>query len=204
MENLLDRMQLLEARTRKLEGQVRGWRLAAFMLALGALGLWAVVPGQAQQLGGGGTTTTFAAPFVVKGANGATLFEVKEFIDRGRDNSQDTLMTFYRNGQPAALLRTTGLAYKDAADKEANFLNVLETWLYRYQDDQHQKINPTAYLTTSTALTRAGGSLVVFNAQGNPSLTPPFAARITAKRGVGGEVVLYNPDGTESKTLQPR
>lgn len=202
MEKLLERMQVLEARTRKLEGQVRGWRFAAGLLALGALALWAVVPGQAQQLGT--TSTTFAAPFVVKGANGATLFEVKEFIDRGRDNSQDTLLTFYRNGQPAALLRTTGLAYKDATDRDTNFLNVLETWLYRYQDEQGKKINPTAYLTTSTALTRGGGSLVVFNAQGNPSLTPPFAARITAKRGVGGEVILYNPDGTESKSLQPR
>ena len=113
-------------------------------------------------------------------------------------------MTFYRNGKPAALLRTTGMAYKDVYDKDANYLNVLETWLYRYQDDQQRAINPTAFLATSTALTRSGGSIVVFNAQGTQSLTPPFAARITSKRGVGGEIILYNPDGTEAKSIQPK
>jgi hypothetical protein len=202
MDKLLDRIQELEKRTRKVEGQLLRWRVMAFLIGAGAIGLLYGLPGHAQQLGG--TTTTFAAPFVVKGANGQTLFEVKEFVDRDRGNAQDTLMTFYRNGQPAAMVRTTGLSYKDAFDKDANFLNVLETWLYRYQDDQQRKINPTPYLTTSTALTRGGGSIVVFNAQGNQTMTPPFAARITAKRGVGGEVILYNPDGTEGKAIQPK
>lgn len=110
----------------------------ACLLALGAAALVYVLPGHAQPLGVG-APVTFTAPFIVKGANGSTLLEVKEYTDPNRGGSQDTLMTFYRSGQPAAMLRTTGLNYKDVYDKDANFLNVLETWLYRYQDDQHAK-----------------------------------------------------------------
>lgn len=203
METLLDRIQVLEGRTRAMERQLWRWRMFAVLAALGAVILVYARPGVAQQFGAP-TVSTFTAPFVVKGSNGNTLFEVKEYLDANRANSQDTLLTFYRNGQPAAIIRTTGLTYKDVYDKGENFLNVLETWLYRYQDEQQKPTTPKAYLATSTALTRGGGSLVVFNGEGNPKLTPPFAVRITAKRGVGGEVILYNPDGTEAKALQPR
>ena len=98
----------------------------------------------------------------------------------------------------------TGKLYKDANDVAENYLNVVETWLYRYPRDAQGKIDPTPYLAASTALTRAGGSIVVFSEQGKPTTTPPIAARLTAKRGIGGAVILFDGAGNEAKTIQAK
>jgi hypothetical protein len=204
MENLLQRVQQLEARTRRVEGQLWRWRIVAVVLAIGAGVLAYTLPGIAQPVtGANGYAIT--APFVVKAANGSILFEVKEFADQGNANSQDTLMTLYRNGAPAAMYRTTGKIYKDAYDPKENFLNVVETWLYRYPATATGvKADPIPYLASSTALTRAGGSIVVFNAENKASMTPPMAARITAKRGNGGVIRLYDAEGRESREINPK
>jgi hypothetical protein len=203
MDELLNRIQQLEQRTRRMERRLHHWRLAALLIGVAAIvGYFTAPAGQAQP--GAATGNAVTAPFVVRGANGVKLFEVAEFVDRGTDNSQDTLMTLYRNGRQAAMYRTTGKAYKDAYDPAENYLNVVETWLYRYPRDSQGKIEPTAYLAASTALTRAGGSIVVFGDHGQRTTTPPMAARLTAKRGVGGAVMLFDNDGQEGKVLQSR
>lgn len=200
MDGLLDRIQELESRTRQMERLLLRWRLAALLVVVGVVVGYFVTPqGHAQP--GVGTSNTFTAPFIVRGSNGVKLFEIAEFVDRGADNSQDTLMTMYRNGRQAVMYRTTGKAYKDAYDPAENYLNVVETWLYRYPRDSQGKIEPTAYLAASTALTRAGGSIAVFGDHGQRTTTPPMAARLTAKRGVGGAVLLFDNDGQEGKTL---
>jgi hypothetical protein len=204
MENLLKRVQELEARTRRVEGQLTRWRILAIFIALGAAVLGYTLPSVAQPTTGtNGNAVT--APFVVKGANGSVLFEVKEFSDQTNGNSQDSLMTLYRNGQPAAMYRTTGKMYKDAYDPKENFLNVVETWLYRYPTSAAGvKTDPVPYLASSTALTRGGGSIVVFNAENKASMTPPIAARITATRGNGGAVRLYDSEGRQAKEISPK
>jgi hypothetical protein len=207
MESLLERIQELENRTRKVEGQLLRWRTLAFLLAIGGAALAYCLPGQAQvPLTNLAAPTTFTAPFVVKAANGMTLLEVKEFNDQASENSQDALLTLYRNGLPAVMYRTTGKVYKDAYDPKENFLNVVETWLYRYPKNATTgKLEPLPYLAASTALTRAGGSVVVFNEESSkPSMTPPFAARLTAKRGSGGSLVLYDNEGREAREIQPK
>ena len=45
---------------------------------------------------------------------------------------------------------------------------------------------------------------MVFNDQGAASTTPPFAARLTAKEGIGGRLILFNPDGKEGKVIDPK
>ncbi|GEM_PF-6409740 len=131
MDGLLDRIQELELRTRKMERLLLRWRLVALLIGVGALiGYVATPQGHAQP--GVATANNFTAPFTVRGTNGVKLFEVTEFVDRSADNSQDTLLTLYRNGRQAAMYRTTGKAYKDAYDPAENYLNVVETWLYRY------------------------------------------------------------------------
>ena len=205
MDGLLDRIQQLENRTRRMEKKLTAWRLVALVIAVAAVGYAWVLPGQAQFPGGTtATANTFTAPFTIKGTNGAKLLEVSEFTDRNGDGSQDSLLTLYRNGRPAAMYRTTGKLYKDAYDAAENYLNVVETWLYRYPRDAQGKIDPTPYLAASTALTRGGGSIVVFSEQGKPTTTPPIAARLTAKRGAGGVVMLFDSAGNEGKVIQTK
>src|SRR5207237_595939 len=48
------------------------------------------------------------------------------------------------------------------------------------------------------------GSIVVFNEQGSPTTTPPMAARLTAKRGSGGTLILYHMDGTEGNQIKAK
>ncbi len=200
MDGLLDRIQVLEQRTRKMEGQLRKWRVLALLIGVCALGYACVVPGQAQP--GAAPVNTFKAPFVVTGTNGLKLLEVSEFTERaGSADSQDALLTLFRNGQPAVMYRTTGKIYKDAYDPADSYLNVVETWLYRYPRDAQGKSEPTPYLAASTALTRGGGSIVVFSQQAKPTTTPPIAARITAKRGAGGAVMLFDSAGNEGKVI---
>jgi len=201
MDGMIDRIQELEQRTRKMERQLLTWRALSIFIGVAAIGYACVTPGQAQP---GATASTFTAPFVVKGANGVKLLEVTEFVDRAGDGSQDSLLTLFRNGRPAAMYRTTGKLYKDAYESSDNYLNVVETWLYRYPRDAQGKIDPTPYLAASTALTRGGGSIVVFSEQGKPTTTPPIAARFTAKRGAGGAVILYDAAGNESKVIQSK
>ncbi|MCS7046262.1 MAG: hypothetical protein NZO58_07890 [Gemmataceae bacterium] len=202
MEGLLQRIDALERRTLALERKLRTWRSVALVVMLVALaGIW-VVPSQAQQGIGFGTGATFTAPFVVTGTGGAKLLEVNEFFERTGDGSQDALLTLYRNGRPAAMFRTTGKLYKDAYDPADSYLNVVETWLYRYPRDAQGRIEPTPYLVASTALTRGGGSIAVFSEQGRPTATPPMAARLTAKRGVGGAVMLFDQAGNEGRIIQ--
>lgn len=203
MDGLLERIHELEKRTRTMEGKLRTWRIAAVAAVLIAAGyLWAL-PGQAQ-FRPVGSSNMFPAPFVVTGSNGIKLLEVSEHIERAGDGSQDCLLTLYRNGRAAATYRTTGKAYKDAYEPTENYLNVVETWLYRYPRDAQGKIDPTPYLAASTALTRGGGSIVVFSEQGKPSTTPPIAARITAKRGSGGAVMLFDAAGNEGRVIQSK
>lgn len=204
MDGLLNRIQELEKRTHKMEQQLFTWRALAILLSVSAVGYAWVQPGQAQFTPPTVNNSTFTAPFVVKGANGVKLLEVSEFVDRAGDGSQDSLLTLYRNGRPAAMYRTTGKIYKDAYESADNYLNVVETWLYRYPRDAQGKIDPTPYLAASTALTRAGGSIVVFSEQGKPTTTPPIAARLTAKRGVGGAVMLFDGAGNEAKVIQAK
>lgn len=208
MDGLLDRIHELETRTRKMEGQLRKWRFVALLGCLAAVGYFCVAPGHAQLFpgpGSGNAGNTFKAPFVVTGAGGLKLLEVTELTEqRGGTESQDTLLTLFRNGQPAVLYRTTGKMYKDAYDPTDSYLNVVETWLYKYPRDSQGKIEPTPYLASSTALTRAGGSIAVFNEEGKPSRTPPFAARLSAKRGTGGAVLLYDTAGNEVKAIQSK
>lgn len=202
MDNLLARLQELETRTRKVEGQLRRWRVGAFLLCLATVSLVYVLPGQAQfGVGGVAQQNVVSAPFIVKGSNGVKLLEINEFVDRNNTASQDALLTMYRNGQPAAMFRTTGKIYKDAYDPKENYLNVIETWLYRYPVGKNGQVEPIPYLASSTALTRGGGSIAVFNEQGNPSMTPPFAARLTAQRGAGGAVMLFDQEGNQAKTF---
>lgn len=203
MDGLLDRIQELENRTRKMERQVRAWRALVFIIALGAVGYACVLPGQAQPRLPS-TNNTFTAPFVVTGNGGVKLLEVSEHVERSGDGSQDCLLTLYRNGRAAATYRTTGKIYKDAYDAAENYLNVVETWLYRYPRDAQGKIDPTPYLAASTALTRGGGSIVVFSEQGKPTSTPPIAARLTAKRGTGGAVMLFDSAGNEGRVIQSK
>ena len=205
MDGLLDRIQQLETRARKMERQLTKWRVAVVLVAICAVSYAWVQPGHAQPgFTPAANVSTFTAPFVVKGANGVKLFEVSEFVDRAGDGSQDTLLTLCRNGRPAVMYRTTGKLYKDAYEAADNYLNVVETWLYRYPRDAQGKIDPTPYLASSTALTRAGGSIVVFSEQGKPTTTPPIAARLTAKRGTGGAVVLFDAAGNEGRVIQSK
>jgi len=44
----------------------------------------------------------------------------------------------------------------------------------------------------------------VFNEEGKASLTPPFAARIAAKRGAGGIIQLYDADGRVTKEIDAK
>lgn len=176
MDGFLERIHELEQRTRRMEGKLRAWRVAAVVTALIAAGYIWVVPGQAQ-FRPVGSSSSFTAPFVVTGSNGIKLLEVSEHIERAGDGSQDCLLTLYRNGRAAVTYRTTGKPYRDAYEAADNYLNVVETWLYRYPRDAQGKIDPTPYLAASTALTRGGGSIVVFSEQGKPSTTPPSAAR---------------------------
>jgi hypothetical protein len=197
MDNIVERLERLENRTRRIEGQLWRWRITALALGLVAVTLGYTLPGNAQQLIDPGSVAT--APFTIKAKDGTTLMTIADFDD-GTRKSKDTLLTYYRNGQPAALFRTTGMTYRDAADPKDNFLNVFETWLYRYPD----KGPAVAYLTSSTALTRSGGSLVLFNDQGPVSATPPFALRLSAQQGIGGRISLFNPDGKEAKVIDPK
>ncbi len=217
MENLVDRVQQLEMRTRKMEAQLWRWRIAVLSIGLAAVGLGFGLRSEAQQqppsyqqqppyqqqpyqqAPAAPAGTVVNAPFTVKGSDGSTLLTITEYQDTMRKGN-DSLLTFYRNGLPAALFRTTGMTYRQATDSKDNFLNVIETWLYRYPD----KASPVPYLAASTALTRSGGSLVVFNEQGAASTTPPFAARLTAQQGIGGRLVLFNPDGKEAKVIDPK
>jgi hypothetical protein len=48
---------------------------------------------------------------------------------------------------------------------------------------------------------RAGGSLVVFSQPAKATTTPPIAARLTARRGTGGAVMLYDTAGNETKVI---
>ncbi|MCI0684310.1 MAG: hypothetical protein L0Y71_19545 [Gemmataceae bacterium] len=203
MDGLLERIHELEQRTRRMEGKLRTWRLAAAVSALVAAGYVFVVPGQAQ-FRPVAASSTFSAPFVVTGNNGIKLLEVSEHLDRAGDGSQDSLLTLYRNGRAAVTYRTTGKVYRDAYESADNYLNVVETWLYRYPRDAEGKIDPTPYLAASTALTRGGGSIVVFSEQGKPSTTPPIAARLTAKRGVGGAIMLFDTAGNEGRVIQAK
>jgi hypothetical protein len=207
MDGLLDRIQELETRARKMEGQLRKWKLGALLAGIAAIGYFCVAPGHAQLFPGpaNNASNAFKAPFVVTGASGHKLLEVTELTEqRGGSESQDTLLTLFRNGQPAVLYRTTGKMYKDAYDPTDSYLNVVETWLYKYPRDSQGKIEPTPYLASSTALTRAGGSIAVFNEEGKPTRTPPFAARLSAKRGMGGVVLLYDSGGNEVKAIQSK
>jgi hypothetical protein len=195
MDNLADRFQQLETRIHRLERRLRMAKVTAVALALAAACVTYGFRGEAQQPPPQGSTVK--APFTVTGSNGATLLTVDEYYDKDRKEF-DTLLTYYRNNVPSALFRTTGLYYKDAADPQLSFLNVFETWLYK-----SDKTPPAAFLVASTALTRAGGSIVVYNDQGPTSTTPPFAARLTAKTGIGGRLVLFNPKGQEAKVIDP-
>lgn len=203
MDGFLERIHELEQRTRRMEGKLRAWRVAAVVTALIAAGYIWVVPGQAQ-FRPVGSSSSFTAPFVVTGSNGIKLLEVSEHIERAGDGSQDCLLTLYRNGRAAVTYRTTGKPYRDAYEAADNYLNVVETWLYRYPRDAQGKIDPTPYLAASTALTRGGGSIVVFSEQGKPSTTPPIAARLTAKRGTGGAVMLFDAAGNEGRVIQSK
>jgi hypothetical protein len=203
MDGLLERVQDLEKRTGKMQGQLRAWRILAGLCVLATAAFAWVLPGQAQQFRPvGQNTNTFSAPFVVTGGNGVKLLEVGEQVLA--DGSQDCLLTLFRNGRPAATYRTTGKVYKDAYEVGENYLNVVETWLYRYPRDAQGKIEPSPHLASSTALTRAGGSIVVFAEQGKSTSTPPIAARLTAKRGAGGAVMLYDAAGNEGKQIGPK
>jgi len=64
--NLLERMQVLEKRTRTVERQLRRWRVLAFLLGIGAVVLGYSLPGHAQ-FTGAANPYAFTAPFVVKG-----------------------------------------------------------------------------------------------------------------------------------------
>ena len=204
MDGLLERIQHLETRTRGMERKLRTWRVAAVVIALLAAGYAFVLPGQAQ-FRPVGASSTFSAPFVVTGNNGIKLLEISEHQERAGDGSQDCLLTLYRNGRAAVTYRTTGKAYKDAYEAADNYLNVVETWLYRYPRDAQGKIDPTPYLAASTALTRGGGSIVVFSEQGKgATTTPPIAARLTAKRGTGGAVMLFDSAGNEGRVIQSK
>ncbi|HYV36050.1 MAG TPA: hypothetical protein VE988_10130 [Gemmataceae bacterium] len=198
MDNMVERLVALETRTRKIESQLRRWRVAALLLGLVAVSAGIVLPGQAQQPVPEGTVVN--APFTIKGKDGRVMLMVTDYTDDARAGAKDTLLTFYRNNTPTAVFRTTGDYYKDAADDKSTFLNVFETWLYRIDDK-----NPGPYLATSTALTRSGGSFVVFNEQKGKKADahPPFAARITATEA-GGRVILYSPDGKESKLIDSK
>ncbi len=205
MDGMLERIDQLERRTRAMERQVRLWRILAALTILVAVGYYCVAPGQAQFIPGQQQPTpTFVAPFTVVGTGGVKLLEVTEQFEKAGDGSQDALLTLYRNGRAAVTYRTTGKVYKDAYDAAENYLNVVETWLYRYPRDSQGKIDPTPYLASSTALTRAGGSIVVFSEQGSPTTTPPIAARLTAKRGTGGAVMLFDAAGNEGKIIQTK
>ena len=204
MDSLLERIGALEVRTRNMEKKLTLWRGLAVLAISAAVGYVWVQPGHAQFTPQTTNSNTFTAPFVVKGANGVKLLEISEFVDRAGDGSQDSLLTLYRNGRPAAMYRTTGKLYKDAYESADNYLNVVETWLYRYPRDAQGKIDPTPYLAASTALTRGGGSIVVFSEQGKPTTTPPIAARLTAKRGTGGAVILFDTAGNETKVIQAK
>jgi hypothetical protein len=201
MEGLIDRIQELEKRTHRMEGQVRLWRVLACLVLVLAIGYACVQPGQAQFGAPANNTSTFTAPLVVTGKGGVKLLEVSEHIEQSGDGSQDALLTLYRNGRAAVTYRTTGKLYKDAYEPSDNYLNVVETWLYRYPRDAQGKIDPTPYLAASTALTRGGGSIVVFSEQGRPTTTPPIAARLTARRGTGGAVMLFDSAGNEGKVI---
>jgi hypothetical protein len=197
MESLPDRFHRLEMRIHRLERQLRMAKVTGMVLTLVAASAFFGFRGEAEQPPVPAQASSVKAPFTVTGSNGATLLTIDEFYDKDRKEF-DTLLTYYRNNAPAALFRTTGLTYKDAADPAMSFLNVFETWLYKYD-----KTPPSAYLVASTALTRAGGSIVVYNDQGSASSTPPFAARLTAKQGIGGRLVLFNPKGQEAKVIDP-
>jgi len=200
MEGLRERLQELEGRTRRMERQLLRWRLLACVITVGVIAYAAVLPGQAQ-FTQPTQASTFTTPFTIKGTDGVKVMEITDYIDKGNNNSHDALLTLYRNGQPAAIFRTTGKVYKDAYDPAESYLNVVETWLYRYPRGKDGAVQPTAYLASSVALTRAGGSIVVFNEQGAPSTTPPMGARLTAKRGVGGALMLFDPEGNEGKVV---
>jgi hypothetical protein len=202
MEGLHDRMHELEIRARNMEAQLRKWKVLAFLIGLCAVGYACVLPGQAQP--GGEPFHTFKAPFVVTGSSGLKLLEVNEVVERTGRGSQDALLTLYRNGQPAVMYRTTGKLYKDAYDSAESYLNVVETWLYRYPRDGKGKVDPTPYLASATALTRAGGSIAVFGEQDKTTPTPPFAARITARRGAGGAIMLFDAAGHEGKLIHAK
>ena len=146
MENLVDRLQRAgKTDLYQMEALLWRWRIAALSIGLAAVGLGFVLRSEAQQPISAGSVVS--APFTVKGSDGSTLMTITEYQDTQRKGN-DSLLTFYRNGQPAALFRTTGMTYRQATDVKDNFLNVVETWLYKYPD----KGSPVPYLTASTAL----------------------------------------------------
>jgi hypothetical protein len=106
-------------------------------------------------------------------------------------------LTLYANGQPSAVLVTSGELYKDAEDPGQTYLNLLETFLYKYPP----RSEPKPFLASSLALTRAGGSLLLWNNTDVPGSTPTHAARLTAKRGVGGTLILSSDKGQEVARL---
>jgi hypothetical protein len=202
MDGLHDRIHELEIRARNMEAQLRKWKVLALLIGFCAVGYACVLPGQAQPVRE--PIHTFKAPFVVTGTNGLKLLEVNEAVEGTGGGSEDALLTLFRNGQPAVMYRTTGKLYKDAYDPADSYLNVVETWLYRYPRDGKGKVDPTPYLASSTALTRAGGSIVVFGQQDKSTATPPIAARFTAKRGAGGALMLFDAAGHETKVINSK
>jgi hypothetical protein len=203
MERLEKRLEELEARTRKIERRLRWWQLAAVSLLITVLSLWGSLTGQAQ-VGQGANATAFSAPFEIRGSAGQPLLRVSENrTTTDRNSPREAVLTLFLDGRQSVSLRTTGEMFKDPDDPGLSFLNLFQTWLYQYPNDERGKPVERATLASSLGLTRAGGSFVLWRLPEGDSLQGTQAARLSAKRDGGSSLILFKKDGTVGTTVAP-
>ena len=193
MDRIEARIQLLEERTLNTERHLKRWRMLTFILGISVLMSYSIRLQRPFEVEAQ-TLTRFPAPFeITTQAKGKTMRLMRVDVAPSGPNLVGAALTLYANDQPAASLMTTGALYKDAEDPTQSYLNLLETFLYKYPANGQ----PKPLLASSLALTRAGGSLVLWNNTDAQGSQPSHAARLTAKRGVGGTLILSSDKGVE-------
>jgi hypothetical protein len=202
MENTSQALDEVRARIRQLERQLRRWRIGVLSFGLALIVALSVSVARSQQ-----GSTPIRAPFTIVGEKGETLLFVDKWQKPGSP-VYGTALTLYvaQTGAsktlPAATIVASGDLYKDASDPQADYLNVVETYLYKYGSNSRGPTT-TPYKASSLGLTRAGGSQILWNLPKEPNSVPTPAARLTAKRDVGGELILSSDRGKEGTTLKP-
>jgi hypothetical protein len=201
MDAMEKRLRFLEERTQHLEQSVKLSKVVAFILCVGLVvsysSQWQRPIAALAQSG-----TSFPAPFEIYtqvGNQKMVLMRVEALNARLGDPTSPWGggLKLYANGQPSALMLPTGQTYKDPDDPNQNYLNLLATYLYKFPPSGP----PKPLMVSSLALTRAGGSFMLWNNTDTPGVVPSHAVRITAKRGVGGTLIFSSAIGKEVSHL---